>query len=160
MSRDRFPAGGMLHPVPVAGLCLMILNDHWWRWVWPGLVTGKLSDIGVMLFFPLFLQGCVELVQRRPTVPSRRVLIGCTALTAGGFALLQTWPAFARAYAWGVGTLQFPLRWSLGSWNVVRPVQVTMDPTDLLTLPCLGLALWAGWSRTHPDDGVGPGEEP
>ncbi|TNE90033.1 MAG: hypothetical protein EP330_09400 [Deltaproteobacteria bacterium] len=141
------PGGGLLHPVPLAGLALMVANDHWWRWSWPGVVTGKLSDVGVMLFFPLFLQGVVELFQSRPLQPSRRVLLGATAFTAVGFTLLQLWPAFANAYAWGVGALQFPLWWALDRWTEVRPVAVTMDPSDILTVPVAGLALWAGWSR-------------
>lgn len=160
MSVERVPGDGLLHPLPLAGLMLMLLNDHWWRWSWPGPLTGKLSDVGVLLFFPLFMQGCVELVQRRPLHPSRAVLLGCVVFTGAGFVLLQTWTPFARAYAWGVGALQFPLWWSVGRWGEVHPVRVTMDPTDLLTLPALALALRAGWSRTQPLRAMSPGSDP
>lgn len=144
---DRVPGGGMLHLVPLAGLLLMIVNDQWWRWAWPGALTGKLSDVGVMLFFPLFLQGIVEIFQSRPLRPSLQVLSGAAVLTAVGFALLQTWPPFAAAYAWGVGALQFPFLWAMGRVTEVRPAMVTMDPTDIITVPLVAVAVWAGRER-------------
>ena len=46
MRRDS----GMLHPVALAALAVLVLNDHVWKARYPGWVTGKLSDVAVMGF--------------------------------------------------------------------------------------------------------------
>ena len=102
------PGDGLLHPIPLVALAVLVLNDHWWKHAAPGAVTGKLSDVAGMAFFPLLLQGLWEIARawaRRAWGPSRRAL--CVAMIATGavFGLAKTWApanALVRSAA-GVG---------------------------------------------------------
>jgi hypothetical protein len=142
---------GLLHPVPLLAIVVLVLNDHVLKDLFHNAVTGKLSDFAGMAFFPLVLQGLIEgglSVLRRPWTPSRRVLIGSAIATAVFFAGVQLYPPIADFYRWSLGLLQWPVvAISAGEWVPVRPVQVWADPTDLISLPAVGLAVWAGWSR-------------
>jgi hypothetical protein len=61
-SADRDRAGGPLpnyeffHPIPLTAITVMAINDHALKGsgLFPAWVTGKLSDICGMIFFPLF----------------------------------------------------------------------------------------------------------
>lgn len=113
---------GLAHPTPLAALAVLALNDHVLKGagVLPGWLTGKLSDFAGLALFPVLLTAIVELHPRAP----RRLLValGATLATGLTFSLLKTWPA-ANALAnraWGT---------------------VVLDPTDLVALPALGLAL-------------------
>ncbi len=80
-------------------------------------------------------------------VASRRVLIGCIIATGVVFAGVKTCPWMAELYRWGLGLLQWPVR---ALWGLpLRPVELHMDPTDLLALPALGLAFWVGSRRVR-----------
>jgi len=58
------------HPVSLAGLALLLLNDHVFKQLWHGLVTGKLSDIAGRMMFPPLLAVLVALcVPRIPMKP-------------------------------------------------------------------------------------------
>ncbi|MFZ5481657.1 MAG: hypothetical protein ACOZNI_33145 [Myxococcota bacterium] len=131
------PGEGLLHPVAIAAIVVLAANDHWGKAAYPGLVTGKLSDFAGLLFFPLLLQGLVELFTRRV---DRRVLVASAIATAVVFALVKTTP-FVEVYRWGLGLLQAPVR---GAW---RPVHVEQDPTDLVAIPMVAVAVWIGWRR-------------
>jgi hypothetical protein len=143
--------GALLSPWALAAVLVLVLNDHWWKRAWPGLVTGKLSDFAGLIFFPLLLQALWELGQatlRRPWRPSLRVLWVAIAATGVGFALVQLWPPAGTAYRVGLGYLQWPLL-SLARWEWRPPVEVALvqDPTDLVALPALGIAAWIGRRR-------------
>lgn len=142
---------GLLHPVPLVAIALLVLNDHLFKEMFHNGVTGKLSDFAGMAFFPLVLQGLFEgalSVLRRPWRPSRRVLISCAVATAVFFSGVQLAPPITEFYRWSLGLLQWPVvALNAGSWVPVRPVQVWPDPTDLISVPAVGLAVWAGWSR-------------
>ena len=129
----------------------MVVNDHWLKAAWPGLVTGKLSDILGLVFFPLFVQALWELaswVLRRWRGPDRRVLWIAVALTALGFTLIQVWPWASDLYRVGLGVLQQPFLSAVaGEWLPIQRVQLTPDPTDLLALPALAIPLWLGTRR-------------
>ena len=43
------------HPLSVAALVLLALNDHVLKQAWPGFVTGKLSDVAGLVVAPLVL---------------------------------------------------------------------------------------------------------
>jgi len=70
------------------------------------------------------------------------------AATGVFFCGLQLVPAVAEVWSWGLGALQWPAR-ALVSAGLppIRPVAVTMDPTDLVALPALGVAWWVGGRR-------------
>ncbi len=137
---SRAVAGeGLLHPVALAAVGLLVVNDHVLKGAWGGLVTGKLSDFAGLVFFPLFLQALVEIVGPRD---DRRVLLGAVAATIVVFGAVQLLPAAADAYRWGLGALQWPVHALLDGLSApLRPVAVTPDPTDLVALPAAGVGL-------------------
>ena len=131
------PGFGLLHPVVVGAVAVLALNDHWAKQRWPGLVTGKLSDVAGLVFFPLFLQAGWELFAtlRGPVVPSFRVARNAAILTAVVFSAVKLFEPASLAYEWGLGVLRWPLDGTL------QPVSLTRDPTDLLALPALAVSL-------------------
>ncbi|WP_186315864.1 hypothetical protein [Catellatospora sichuanensis] len=136
-------AGRMLawlaHPVSVAGLVLLLLNDHVFKAAWPGPVTGKLSDVAGMLMFPPILASVLALVL--PRLPVRPLALASLVLTGLAFTASKAVPAGAEAAA----TL----------WSAVRgPAQFLADPSDLVALPALLLTGWAFRRTTALPDGT------
>jgi hypothetical protein len=147
------PGDGLLHPVALAALAVMVVNDHWLKAHSPGFVTGKLSDVAGLLFFPLLLQAAYELVFTRREVgfiPSLRVALACCVATGLVFTLTQLWAPGALAFEWGLALLQWPAR-ALLSWAVVplRPVAHVADAEDLIALPALLVAFTLARRRAH-----------
>jgi hypothetical protein len=153
--RPRIPGDGLLHPLPIVSMGVLALNDHVLKAAYGTWWTGKLSDVAGLAFFPLVLQGLWEVGRQlvgRPSRPSRRVLVGAALASAAVFALANLWEPGAQAYRHGLGGLQWPVRAVLA---VIRghalpqlgAVDFTRDPTDLLALPAVLLAVGAGWRR-------------
>ena len=138
------PVGEAMHPVTLAAVALLVVNDWFWKpLVIPGsaasLVTGKLSDVAGLAFAPVVLSAAIGLVlhaaarlgARVDPSLSRRRLVLCVAATGAGFAAVKLSPALAAHAA--------ELLSHLG-----RPARFYDDPTDLLTLPALLAALLIG----------------
>lgn len=135
---------GMRHPVAIAAVAVLLVNDHLLKGNGPPWLTGKLSDVAGLLFFPLLLQAAVEVVgyPRSPRAFARsdRLLLGAIAATAAVFAAINTVPAAADGYRHGLGALSWPLRGLLAG-APPGPVSLVEDATDLLVLP----VLWLTW---------------
>jgi hypothetical protein len=153
--RAPVAGAGLLHPLPLAAVALLVLNDHLLKHSFPGLVTGKLSDLAGLAFFPLLLQALWETGQvllRRPWQPSARVLAVTTLATALAFSLVNLSTAASDAWALLLGALQWPVH-ALAALARgaappgLRPTLSTRDPTDLLALPTLALAVRIGLRR-------------
>src|SRR5688572_12523013 len=43
------------HPVFISALVVLLVNDHFLKYIYPGFLTGKLSDITGLFVFHLFL---------------------------------------------------------------------------------------------------------
>jgi hypothetical protein len=145
------PGDGLLNPAALGAIALLLLNDHRWKLDHPGVVTGKLSDIAGLVFFPLLLQAAWELARaasRRPFHPSRRLLVGAVVATGLVFTLVKTLPFAGTCYRWGLAALQWPFRALLAADPPpLHPVALVQDATDLLALPALAVALAIGWPR-------------
>lgn len=146
------PGEGLLHPVVVASLAVLLFNDHYWKGVGPPVVTGLLSDFAVLILGPAVLQAGAELLEQRIVGrwrPRRPVLIGAAAVMAAIMVLINVWDPAAWAYRWGLGLLQWPWRALLaGAWVSWRPVHLTMDALDLVTVPAAAVPVLLGWRRT------------
>lgn len=149
------PGDGLLHPVVLAALVALVLNDQVLKAAWPGLVTGKLSDVAGLVLAPLVLQAAWELgrwLVGHAWGPSRWALIGAVALVGIGFAGAKTLEPMADFYRVGLGLFQWPfaaLASLIGSGAVVgpSPVAFARDPWDLIALPALALPLILGQRR-------------
>ena len=153
----RAPLAGesVIHPASLAAIAALILNDHVWKAAWPGVVTGKISDFAGLAFFPLLLVSVWEITRSvlgLPWKPSRRALFAAVTATAVVFTLVKLWPPAGDAYRFGWAVLQWPFR-AIGKLAAgrllppLRPVALVQDPTDLVALPALAVAIWVGLRR-------------
>jgi hypothetical protein len=135
------PVGEALHPVALAAVALLAVND----WLLKprlgaaaGPLTGKLSDIAGLAFAPVVLSAAIGLVlhaaarlgARVDPSLSRRRLIACTVATGAGFAAVKLVPAAAAALAAAI--------------SLVRPARFVLDRSDLWCLPAVAIAWWIG----------------
>ena len=141
---EATPADLLLRPVPLFAIILLALNDHVLKPIWPGLVTGKLSDIAGMVLCPLLLMAITALILARPWRSNEvAIRLACVAVTVVGFALLKESPTIARNYGDLLGWVRYPL---LHHWH---RVQIAHDQTDLLALPGAGVAWWDSQRATR-----------
>ena len=128
------PVGEALHPIALAAVLLLVINDWVLKPHWPGAITGKLSDVAGLIFAPVLLSAVIGLAlftaRRRDPYLTHRRLVACIAATGITFAVTKLWPAAATLVAHAI--------------SVVRPAHIVVDPTDLLALPALAIAYWIG----------------
>ena len=93
MRRDS----GILHPVALAALIALVVNDHVGKPCYPGWVTGKLSDAAGLIVFPLL--ACAVARPVVPRVRPARVLAAAIAATMLGFLAIKLWPPATAACA-------------------------------------------------------------
>jgi hypothetical protein len=144
-------AGYLLHPLAIIGLLLWIANDHVFKAAYPSWWTGKLSDVASLAVFPLIPYAAIDLWRARRGLPPPPIaVLLCWVLATGlVMATINTLDLAATAYRWGLGAAQWPFR-ALRTWSLlpIHPVRLTVDPTDLLTLPAL-IVPWLIVCRTR-----------
>jgi len=153
MNRARVPGDGLLDLRVLACVLALVINDHWAKAALPGAITGKISDVAGLAFFPLFLQGLAELV--RPSLVARRrtVLVAACALTALVFTLVKTWAPAGEIYRMGLAALQWPVRSALaGAMLPLGAAELMADPSDLWALPAVLIAYAIGSERGSERD--------
>lgn len=118
------PIRALRHPIWWSALALLVLNDHVLKGagVLPGAVTGKLSDVAGLIVAPALLAALFR-------VRSRKGLGLALTAVGGAFALINLFPAAAVACEQVMAALGI-------SWRI------WCDPTDLMTLPALGVSAW------------------
>jgi len=149
------PGDALLHPVALASLVCLVVNDHLLKRYAPGWVSGKLSDVAILVVGPLLLQGCAELAAARggrPWRPATRVFAMAAAVTCAAYVLEKTVPAATEVYRLVWGALRWPLdgvaAWAQGrAWPAYAQAAAVTDPTDLVALPAVAGAWWAQRGR-------------
>jgi hypothetical protein len=123
-------------PLPLAAVALMAVNDRFLKGWFGNAVTGKLSDIAICFFLPLFTSALLGLVWRKH--PRVRVLVGA-GIASFVYIAQEIWPGFRDAFLAALHVVGAPLG--------MDRFQLTEDLTDLLTLLMVPLAVAYGWKR-------------
>lgn len=152
MSPRGSASAALRTPLCVAALVLWALNDHVLKEAFSSWWTGKLSDVTSLIVFPLLPVAALELWRevRGGRAPGNHHLLLWALATGGVMATINTLDAAALAYRHGLGAAQWPavaLQALLGgrALPALHTVALTMDPTDLLTLPALLVPLRLAW---------------
>lgn len=144
------------HPVAVAALVMLFVNDQLLKERFANAVTGKLSDIAGLVLAPIVLVSVLELCSRRTTGVA--LMVACTALTVVAFALVQLWWPAGELYERVFGLLRWPLDATAalisgGAHSNSGRVQLWRDATDLLALPACVVPVWLAVRRAGSQDG-------
>ncbi len=141
-----------MRSLPLAAVLVLFVNDHVLKHAYPGFVTGKLSDIAGMIFFPVLLHAVVSMMLPASQLRGRRseqlLVVACVA-TAVVFALTKTSVLANEAYRVTWGALYWPLRAAraLLLGHALPPltrVLFVRDASDLLAAPFVLLAWTSG----------------
>ncbi|WP_329491563.1 hypothetical protein OG618_34505 [Kitasatospora sp. NBC_01246] len=120
------------HPGTSGAVLVLLVNDHVAKRLWPGAVTGKVSDLAWMLVSPVVL---ALLLTPLPRLRGDRPAIAGLAVTAVMFTVAKSGEAGGE------------LASTVWSWSGV-PSRIQGDRSDLLALPALGVSWWL-WKRSR-----------
>ncbi|MFB8198819.1 hypothetical protein [Kitasatospora purpeofusca] len=126
------------HPGTLAAVAVLLFNDHVGKRLWPGAVTGKVSDLAWMLVSPVVL--ALVLTPVLSLVPGLRLRGDRPAIA--GLAATGAMFAFAKSGPWGGEVAS-----AVWSWSGV-PSRIQGDRSDLVALPALGVSWWL-WKRSR-----------
>lgn len=115
----------LLHPAALASLGILLLNDHVLKEALPGPLTGKLSDLAGLVFFPLLVTALLGLLR----LPARVAFAVSGATVGVWFTAIKTLGPAAAATE-GLAEV------------FIASSTIVVDPTDLVALPMIGVALW------------------
>jgi hypothetical protein len=156
------PGDSLLHPVPLAAIGLLLVNDHLLKTAWPGAFTGKLSDVAGLVLFPLVLVAAWELARAalgRPGTAGLWASVVAVASTGVVFSLIKLDPTGAHLYRVGLGMVQWPFAAAMAMLTAQpipalgRVVSFVADPSDLVALPALVLPLAVSIARAPRPEG-------
>lgn len=119
------------HPLVITCLCGWLLNDWVLKDTFANAATGKLSDVFAMVVFPLLVAVILGPFVSRP----------------------MTWSVvFTGVFFSSINLFDAADRVTERALNLVVPSSLTKDPTDLLVLPIMSLAVFL-WNQPIPDVG-------
>lgn len=133
---ERFKLTEFFAPLPLAAVALMAVNDRFLKPRFGNAITGKLSDIAVCFFLPLFTSAVLGLVWRRH--PRIRVLAGA-GIAAFVYTAQEIWPWFRDLF--------LDLNRVVGKPLGLHHFALTDDLSDLLALLMVPVAVAYGWRR-------------
>ena len=129
-------AAALTHPLTVAALFTLLFNDLVLKSLWPGWVTGKLSDLAWVVFAPPLIAFALCRLTRGNLLAER----GVFAVAYVGLPLLYAaFNTFEPLHEWIISGLLFLSGGAVGSpW----------DPTDSIVIPLgFALTLWV-WRQS------------
>ena len=154
--RRPIPGDALLQPLAIGAIALLLVNDHLLKAVAPGILTGKLSDVAGLVFFPLLLVAVTELALAaagRWQGPDWRLITAAVAATGLAFAAVKLLPGAESLYEQVLGLAQWPFR-ALAALvtggtaaGVPTRVDLTRDATDLVALVALWVPMEVGARR-------------
>lgn len=130
-------SGEFFAPAPIASVALLIANDRWLKPTYHNALTGKLSDVAICFFLPLFVSELLGLAFG--VTPRARLWVGAvvTTLLFAGLEEVAPFTRFAIRCLSNVGPLI----------GVSAPFRMTSDWTDLLCLVAVPVAIAYGRQR-------------
>ena len=111
------------HPATWLSIVMLVVNDHILKVVCPSWLTGKLSDIAGLFFFPLIVATSLSFLLSKYKVTSIRIGQIAFAFVGIWFILLKTFPL-----------VNFLTTSLITSLLIGFPAKFVMDPTDLIAL--------------------------
>jgi hypothetical protein len=137
--------------VPVLGLSLLVFNDAVIKNHWPGVISGKLSDFAVVLYFPFLLTASWSLASAALRALGRKVVRRSFSPAPGltrprllaGMAL-TTFALSAVNVSTRARDLYLELLDAIDVLGLMPGFGYTVDPTDLVGLLCLPVVWWWG----------------
>lgn len=118
------PIHFFIHPLPLLAVVLTAVNDHYLKYQFPGILTGKLSDFTGLFYFPLFVCAIVVLLVRlfrKDFVFNRGILLAAIVLTDIVFCIMKLNSAAKDLF----------VQWFS---DHVFTIAVASDATDLIAL--------------------------
>jgi hypothetical protein len=112
----KFPY--LRHPVILAALILTALNDHFLKAYFHNFLTGKISDITGLFYFPVFLYALYDLYKKPKSSHEKinlKKIAWCVMVTDFLYIIFK----FTGVRLWLMGVL---------------PVQIVNDPSDVLAI--------------------------
>lgn len=163
MADEPRRTAALLHPVAVTAVVVLLVNDHLLKAAWPGLVTGKLSDVAALIVAPIVVAAIWQRLSgdRRPLLPGRRWPSAEVVIAVGlalWFTAVKLDPRANELYAAVMGLLGWPIGIAadvLGGRPIrpPGPAPTVLDAGDLVALPAVLVGLWLARSGapTVPD---------
>jgi len=124
----RLALRSLASPWSVGAILVLLVNDHLLKASWPGWLTGKLSDLAGMVFFPFLVAAVVSC--RRSVVSVWPLWTG-VIVTGSVLSVINVFPLAATFIEWAMARVGV-------AWRI------TVDPTDLMVLPMLAapVVIW------------------
>jgi hypothetical protein len=149
------PADALLHPLAIAALVVLVLNDHVLKDLAPGPLTGKLSDVVGLVVLPLLVLGAWELATAtlgRWHEPTGTALIVAIVLAGGAFTAIKMSGDAAEIYRIGMGFARWSVEAGIAAVGGAQSpetgrVRLAQDMSDMICLPALLVAWRVGRSR-------------
>ena len=139
----------LLHPIAIGALALLVVNDHVLKAAWPGLVTGKASDVAGLVLVPLLSVELARLLAGGRLPPSARARVAAAAalLITATFVAVKLHPVANEAYAILLGLIQWPgalVGNLLAGASLATPgrAPTVLDSGDLIALPAAAVGWW------------------
>lgn len=129
MSGEREP---FLSRWPLLAVAVFALNNFWLKGTYPGWVTGKLSDVCLCFFFPLYLAWMLSECGARSWSLARRLRWGAS-ITVGALVVVKASDTGSQLLNAMVATITAGSPFHFANNHA--------DATDLLALPMVWLAL-------------------
>jgi hypothetical protein len=133
---ERFRMPEFFAPAPLAAVALMVVNDRFLKSRLHDAVTGKLSDLAICFFLPLFTSALLGLLWRRHARARVVVAAGASSFV---FVAQESWPGFQEMLLAALRSVGGPLG--------LRSFVLTSDTSDLWALLMVPVAVFYGWRR-------------
>jgi hypothetical protein len=127
----------LLGAAPLGAALLVAFNDFWLKRHHPGIMSGKLSDVGLCFFFPLLVAAATEwvlwlvaaLTKPQQALPQWTLYAASCWFSAAYFTAIKLFDGGAKLHVELLSALLPAHRF-----------RAVADPTDLLCLPIVWLA--------------------